>query len=95
MAGCLTLAVEWYKCAAIVTVERKLISSVETSCNLALQELNKTVILKIPFLPNSTFHKVKLHTAKISSILILSLQYASTIRCVLPRMGHPSVLSSW
>lgn len=37
MPRCLTPAVEQYTCAAVVTVKGKLISSGQTSCNLALQ----------------------------------------------------------
>lgn len=73
--------------SAVVTVKRNLISSIQISCNLALQELIKFVKLKIPFLPNTTLHNTKLHTAKVPLILILSLQCACTILCVPPRMG--------
>jgi len=44
MTGCLTPAVEQYIRTAMVSVKRKLINSVQTSCNLTLQELNKTYI---------------------------------------------------
>lgn len=57
MPQCLTPAVERYICAAWATVKGKLISSGQTSCSLALQVFNKTIILKIPFLVKTTFHK--------------------------------------
>lgn len=97
--GCLTAAAERSVSAAMVTTKRKRPSSVQTSCSLALQELNETVLLKVAFVTNTAFHETKFRIAKTPSTHIFFLAMCFSVfcqECAVLQVSHPLVAgSSW